>query len=166
MVEVVTREPQGPSCFYGSSTRGTRSHQTWPFYVGTWDWTLVFVIAQHTFYWLSHLHSARSQHFDLDLSALLSWHFVCCSSVWSRFLSPCFFPIVWMKSRRRRWSKLSMSSSPIPDSTPFKASAQVPLVPSIFYLPFQVTCLLEQGVGGAWWPVLFNESPWSCSSPG
>lgn len=61
--------------------------------------------------------------------------------------------MIWMESGRGRWDTLSTVRSLTPDLKPLKVAAQIPSIASIFYLPFQVSRLLAQGIGATWWPI-------------
>lgn len=59
--------------------------------------------------------------------------------------------VVGMKSWRGGWDKLSMAATLV--LKPFKVFAQIPSISCIFYLPFQVSCILAQGICATWWPI-------------
>lgn len=89
------------------------------------------------------------------LPDLLSLHSMCCNSL-SLFHKSLLLPwVIWMESWRGGWDKLSMATSLTAtlDLKPFKVFAQIPSISCILYLPFQVSCILVQGICATWWPI-------------
>lgn len=83
-------------------------------------------------------------------------HCIQCAVTLSLFPKSLLLPwVIWMESWRGGWDKLSMAASLTAtlDLKPFKVFAQIPSISCILYLPFQVSCILVQGICATWWPI-------------